>query len=134
MRLRQCLADGKRRAGYQAGRQADEALGDPESTSSGRHGAAIAQATQNQARQTKIVAGAIQRIALNVRQMARSATIRQAIPVRSAMVPSTNALTETVATAGLTGSRLAAVIDAINEITETPQVSGAQERQKQNQK
>ena len=123
--------------GIKLGRQADEAFGKiQESTSSSSDMVqAIAQATQNQARQTKIVAGAIQRIALNVRQMARSAT-DQASNTREIRdgTRRMNALTETVATAGADqaqGSQL--VIDAINEITEmVVQVSGAQERQKQN--
>ena len=123
--------------GIKLGRQADEAFAKiQESTSSSSDMVqAIAQATQNQARQTKIVAGAIQRIALNVRQMARSAT-DQASNTREIRdgTRRMNALTETVATAGADqaqGSQL--VIDAINEITEmVVQVSGAQERQKQN--
>ena len=123
--------------GIKLGRQADEAFAKiQESTSSSSDMVReIAQATQNQARQTKIVAGAIQRIALNVRQMARSAT-DQASNTREIRdgTRRMNALTETVATAGADqaqGSQL--VIDAINEIMEmVVLVSGAQESQKQN--
>ena len=123
--------------GIKLGRQADEAFGKiQESTSSSSDMVReIAQATQNQARQTKIVAGAIQRIALNVRQMARSAT-DQASNTREIRdgTRRMNALTETVASAGADQAQGSAlVIDAIKEIEEmVVQVSGAQERQKQN--
>ena len=124
--------------GIKLGRQADEAFGKiQESTSSSSDMVqAIAQATQNQARQTKIVAGAIQRIALNVRQMARSATdqasntreIRDGTQAHEC--PYRNRCDGAGADQAQ-GSQL--VIDAINEITEmVVQVSGAQERQKQN--
>ena len=91
----------------------------------------IAQATQNQARQTKIVAGAINVLpSMFVRWHAQQPTSKQYTRNRDG-TRRMNALTETVATAGADqaqGSQL--VIDAI-EITEMVSRFRAQE-QKQN--